>query len=448
MSAKKAGGGTMRVLMRAVWMTVLAVAMGLGAQPALAVDTISVNFEKDVPVTSTAGVERVDNWNNVASGVYTMDNLTNSNGEATGVNIVLPTIGQWHSSSTDGEGGDVDMMHGYIDNFQNQTITITGLPQSFTDPGYDVYVYFNVDGQAQMGFTATDDLSNTDTRYGKQAGGAGENYPLGGENGYIVSRSTDNNYATCTEANAILLQGLTGANFTITGVSGVGAPGAGGRARPNGFQIVAVSTDPVIVLDPATVSENEPEGALVGEFAVENSTHTYIFSLVAGDGSTHNSQFDVENDDDLVTAEVLDREDGNGVHRSIRVLADNQTDPGNDLEAIFPITVGDVEEPMRLFANAEIEKQETGPIATFQTLNGDNESVTFDVDDTDFPDSAYFTIDGSGVLTKLEAAPDDTTKVYYVEVTATGDDDSSTDSMLVRIQVVAVTPEGTIFLFR
>lgn len=79
---------------------------------------------------------------------------------------------------------------------------------------------------------------NSDTRFGRQSGGNGANYPLAGLNGYIVSTDVTNDFATATPSNAILLDGFNGASFTLTGVNGNGAPGSGNRARINGFQII------------------------------------------------------------------------------------------------------------------------------------------------------------------------------------------------------------------
>ena len=156
----------------------------------------------------------------------------------------LPCLGQWETRGPLGSAtgsGDQNMMKAYLDNFGGQSITVSGLPTNFTDSGYYVYAYFNVDQVAQMGFTVADNAGNTDTRFGRQSGGNGTNYPLGGgTNGYVVSADSVNNFATATPSNAIFLQGFNGSSFTLTGVNGIGAPGSGNRARINGLQIIAI----------------------------------------------------------------------------------------------------------------------------------------------------------------------------------------------------------------
>jgi hypothetical protein len=139
-------------------------------------------------------------------------------------------------------------MSGYLDSGggTNQiAINVAGLPSTFTAGGYDVYVYFNSDSAGTQGFSATDNLANSDSAFGQQVGGAGTNYPLGGPNGFIVSTATT--AGTAIPANAVLLEGLTGPNFTLTGINtAIGD----GRARINGFQIVSNQEVP----EPASVA--------------------------------------------------------------------------------------------------------------------------------------------------------------------------------------------------
>jgi hypothetical protein len=118
---------------------------------------------------------------------------------------------------------------------------VTGIPVATLGKyGYDVYVYFNNDGAGTQGFSATDNLLNTDLAFGTQVGGAGANYPLAGPNGYVASEGTT--VGTADNANYVLLSRFTGSTLTITGVHG--SAGSGGRARPNGFQIVGIQTLP------------------------------------------------------------------------------------------------------------------------------------------------------------------------------------------------------------
>jgi hypothetical protein len=154
-------------------------------------------------------------------------------------------------------------MSGYLDNFSNagNSITVTGLPTAFTQNGYDVYVYHASDSAGVQGYTATDNLANTSGQvFGRQAGGAGTNFPLASPDGFIVSTDTANGPGT-TASNVILLQGLTGSSFTLTGIAGASGDG---RARPNGFQIVAIQ----VVPEPASLAVWFVAGSAIAGLAI------------------------------------------------------------------------------------------------------------------------------------------------------------------------------------
>ena len=97
-----------------------------------------------------------------------------------------------------------------------------------------------------------------------------------------------------------------------------------------------------IQLTNSTIAENEAPGTFVGEFNAtdpdENDVHA--FSLVAGEGSTHNHLFTVEASGTLKTDAILDHEANATL--SIRVKA---TDEHNaTFEKAFVINVSDVNE--------------------------------------------------------------------------------------------------------
>lgn len=188
-------------------------------------------------VTGNAGLGQLGNWNNGIGTSGTVTNAVDSGGAGTGANISWSTNNTWSTSTADGNGTDVDLMSGYLDNFHaNGSIVVTGLPAAYTTNGYNILVYYNNDNNLNTaGFTALDNLANTDTRYGHQVA-ANANYPLGGPDGYIIS--TDPNSNTTFSANIVQLSGLSGADFTLTGNAGSGQPSI--RARPNGIQIIAV----------------------------------------------------------------------------------------------------------------------------------------------------------------------------------------------------------------
>jgi hypothetical protein len=203
-------------------------------------DVIGINFEGgqvnpccggggSAQVTGSAGFVSAANWNNLMSNTGSGLGLINDSGAASGATVTYSVGNNWAATNTaPGDGANGDLMSGYLDNFGGQSMTVSGLGASFTAGGYDVIVYFNADNGGTQGFTI-----GGVTRYGRQVGGAGSNYPLGGgTNGFVVS--TETVMASAPAANAVLFSGLNGSSFTLTGAAG----GGGDRARPNGVQIV------------------------------------------------------------------------------------------------------------------------------------------------------------------------------------------------------------------
>lgn len=186
-------------------------------------------------VTAPAGAVLVGNWNNATGPSGNLANPIMDVGGVGAANVNYNSPNTWAATNvTPPGGGSATMMSGYLDNFGGQTITVTGLSSAFTGAGYSVLVYFHEDSAGSHGASIADNLGNTDSAFAFQAGGGGSGYPLAGPGGFIASTST--NSATTVPSNYILLEGLRGSNFTITGVNGTTGDG---RTRPNGFQIVA-----------------------------------------------------------------------------------------------------------------------------------------------------------------------------------------------------------------
>lgn len=219
-------------------------------------ETIGVNFEGGqlnpccggggtAKVTGTAGHTAAPNWNNLPNQNGTGLALIDGTGSPSGVTFTYAANNNWAATDTaPADGGNGNLMSGYLDNFASGTLTVSGLGPAYTANGYNVIVYFNADSGGTQGYT----LGGV-TRYGRQVGGAGSNYPLaGGTNGFILGTSTT--YANATPANGVLFAGLTAPSFTITGAAGT----AGDRARPNGIQIIGTGVPgvPTVRNDPAT----------------------------------------------------------------------------------------------------------------------------------------------------------------------------------------------------
>ena len=117
-------------------------------------------------VTGTAGIGGLGNWNNaigssnVGAGL-SVSGLVDSTGAATGASFSWVTNNTWSGGGADGQGGDRDMLSGYIDNFHaNGSIVVTGLGPEFTGPGYNVLVYYNTDNvNMTAGFNVVDSLT-------------------------------------------------------------------------------------------------------------------------------------------------------------------------------------------------------------------------------------------------------------------------------------------------
>ena len=143
--------------------------------------------------------------------------LLSSTGTATSTDVTWTTNNLWDLANGDGNGGDQDMMSGYLDNFDvngPHAITISGLQPN---KGYDIYVYFNRGAPTYSGLSATDGISNN-TYYGFDNGSS---YAT---NGYLLS-SDDNIADGWTTANVFLFEDYTGSTLTITDPANPGAPG-------------------------------------------------------------------------------------------------------------------------------------------------------------------------------------------------------------------------------
>ena len=202
---------------------------------------ISVNFQggqnpsTGPDVTSTAGYVPADNWNNATGTTGAVSNLISSTGTATSTDVTWTTNNLWDLANGDGNGGDQDMMSGYLDNFDvngPHAITISGLQPN---KGYDIYVYFNRADPTYTGLSATDGISNN-TYYGFDNGSS---YAT---NGYLLS-SDDNIADGWTTANVFLFEDYTGSTLTITDPANPSAPGTW-KVYVQGIQIVMTVPEP------------------------------------------------------------------------------------------------------------------------------------------------------------------------------------------------------------
>lgn len=202
---------------------------------------ISINFQggrdpaEGPDVTGTAGYVPAANWNNYTGASGSASNLLDSTGSATTADISWQTWNLWDLQNGDGNGGDQDMMSGYLDNFAvspSNHITISGLQPN---NGYDVYVYFNRGTATYSGINATDGISNN-TYYGFDNGSS---YAT---NGYLLS-SDDNIGDGWTTANVFLFEDYTGSTLDLDNPVDPGAPG-NWKTYVQGIQIVMTVPEP------------------------------------------------------------------------------------------------------------------------------------------------------------------------------------------------------------
>ena len=190
-------------------------------------DTISVNLNNGqftlLAPTDVAGVIPADNWNNFANngglGLVNLDptDVIDETGADSGADIT------WNASesafnSNNGQGSQ-RMMEGWfgLNAVNGDHITIDGLPQTYTDSGYDAYVYFDSDQVAPNERTMTfavGDTSITGTELPV-------NYP-----GQFMEASGG------SVGNYVVFRGLTDDVFSLTAVTDDGGP-----ASVNGLQI-------------------------------------------------------------------------------------------------------------------------------------------------------------------------------------------------------------------
>lgn len=203
-------------------------------------DVISINFQGEnggttgPDVTNTAGYVQVGNWNNATGTSGTLSNLDDDSGNNSGASVSWTTWNLWDLQNGDGNGGDEDLMSGYLDNFSvaAQTLTVSNVPYD----AYNVFVYFNRGAATYTGITASDG-SNTDTYYARDNG---LSYAANG--GYTISMD-DNIGDGWTDANVIKFTGFTGSTLTIDDPAYPGVPGGSGNWKVyiQGIQIRALT---------------------------------------------------------------------------------------------------------------------------------------------------------------------------------------------------------------
>jgi len=184
--------------------------------------------------TETAGVRSVAQWNSATGSAGTLSPLMVADGTSVGASLAWSSpvagsaTGTYWVGYTD-MAGDTRMMNGYLDPGSASmpaTVTVTGLPSSFTSSGYDVYVYMA--GYVPSGTRTYNYTIGSTTIVVSQTGPSGTTFP-----GYTLA---PNNGA----GNYVVFKQLSSSSFTLTAKPGSGS-GTQTRAPVNGVQIVSPS---------------------------------------------------------------------------------------------------------------------------------------------------------------------------------------------------------------
>lgn len=198
--------------------------------------TVSVNFSSNgnsggdhaVGTSTTAGVEAVQNWNDVTGGTGSASNVNDSTGAATTVDVDWAT-GTWGGTAATGTvTGNDALMGAWLDD-GSMLVTISEIPYA----QYDVIVY------------GTSDAGNDGRNLGWMVNGV-DSESIGSFGGALTNGTFfDGTFVDGTTPTAnpsyLRFNGLTGATLTIADHT---TGSATLRSALSGFQIVEAVPEP------------------------------------------------------------------------------------------------------------------------------------------------------------------------------------------------------------
>ncbi|MCC9655362.1 cadherin domain-containing protein [Rhodopirellula halodulae] len=225
----------------------------------------------------------------------------------------------------------------------------------------------------------------------------------------LVSGQGDTDNASFTISGDQLLTAFVANQQTQTAYSvRVQVEDAGGLTTEEVFTITVTESNvapTAIALDSTTIAEDADVGATVGTLSTTdaNSTDTFTYTLVSGQGDTDNASFAIDGGN-LVTATTLDFE--TQASYSVRVQS---TDPfGLSVVETFTITVTDVNDaPTAIaldtssIAEDAASGSTVGSLSTTDADSGDTFTYALVSGEGD-TDNASFTISGSDVVTATD----------------------------------------------
>ncbi|WP_425400136.1 PEP-CTERM sorting domain-containing protein [Aeoliella sp.] len=167
--------------------------------------------DSDITALETTGLEPQTDWNNVYAlfagdgNIHTFDpngDLLGTAGETATITNNSPT-GNWRTQNLDGASGTATnrLFDGYLEASIEQgtqvSLTVDGLDEAVYAAGYDVIVYFGIEGGTRNGFVGMNGSSIPVTVTSKF--GVFDTDPLDGDG-----------------INTYIFSGVTGTSFTVT----------------------------------------------------------------------------------------------------------------------------------------------------------------------------------------------------------------------------------------
>lgn len=237
--------------------------------------------------TEVAGWIPLASWNNAPGNTGTAGYLALDDGTVTGASINWSSNNTWSIPITEA-AGDARMMKGYLDtNGAGKTgattsVVVNGLPFSFGNGGYDVYVY-----------TDGDNGSNSKTGQYTLAGSTLSTLDLG--NLKFSGQYFQNNG---NGGNFVVFRNVKTSSFTLTATP-LASDGAGGRAPINGISIVSnissglsLQADTTLLTYPGSTNlvvsvPNGNSGVATGSVDLYDGTVSLGSYLLQGDGKAY-----------------------------------------------------------------------------------------------------------------------------------------------------------------
>jgi len=198
-------------------------ASAVPAQNAISVNFVGGTSGKTntlMDCSESAGVVAGQSWNNAVGANGSLMSLDFDSGAASGTTIVWSSPNTWSTGIADVPGNN-RMMKGYLDG-SNPQATISSIPATYTNSGYDVYVY--CDGDASSG------------RIGQ--------YTIGSITNQVTDNATFNGtfvQASNSAGNYCVFTNLHASSFVLN-CQGIGGADGVLRAPLNGLQLVCVAT--------------------------------------------------------------------------------------------------------------------------------------------------------------------------------------------------------------